>query len=108
MLRVVSGVSRRVGCYVRIVLPRPRVRSGVRYADIAVGKGAEAKEGVRVALQWVLRRSNGYFVDGSVNTVLGASKSDFDPFIFTVGDGKALPGLDEAVRARVGTDAKVS
>lgn len=43
-------------------------------------------------MQWVLRRSNGYFVDSS-------EVSDSVPFIFTVGDPKgAIAGLDEGIR----------
>ena len=42
--------------------------------------------------QWVLRRSNGYFVDSS-------AVSDSVPFIFTVGDSNgAIEGLDEGIR----------
>lgn len=39
----------------------------------------------------MLRKSNGYFVDSS-------AVNDSVPFIFTVGDGTAIAGLDEAVR----------
>jgi FKBP-type peptidyl-prolyl cis-trans isomerase len=77
------------------VLPREaynKLSSGVIYADIAVGNGEAVKEGSRVNLQWVLRKSNGYFVDSS-------AVSDSVPFIFTVGDPKgAIAGLDEAIR----------
>ena len=40
-----------------------RTPSGARYADLKVGNGPEVTAGSRVSLQWVLRRSNGYFVD---------------------------------------------
>ena len=50
------------------------------------------KEGSRVNVQWVLRRSNGYFVDSS-------AVSDSVPFIFEVGDPRgAIRGLDEGIR----------
>jgi hypothetical protein len=66
--------------------------SGVIYADVRPGSGKDvAHEGSRVNLQWVLRRSNGYFVDSS-------SVNESVPFIFTVGDGTAIKGLDEAIR----------
>jgi FKBP-type peptidyl-prolyl cis-trans isomerase len=69
-----------------------KLPSGVVYADIRVGSGFEsAQVGNRVNIQWVLRRSNGYFVDSS------QVQGDV-PFIFTVGDGKAIVGLDEAIR----------
>ena len=77
------------------VLPRDaynKLPSGVIYADISQGSGEIVKEGSRVNLQWVLRRSNGYFVDSS-------AVSDSVPFIFTVGDPKgAIAGLDEGIR----------
>ncbi|KAL9178732.1 hypothetical protein ACHAXT_003863 [Thalassiosira profunda] len=77
------------------VLPREaykKLPSGVIYADISVGNGEEVKEGSKVNLQWVLRRSNGYFVDSS-------AVSDSVPFIFTVGDPNgAIAGLDEAIK----------
>lgn len=77
------------------VLPREaynKLDSGVIYADISVGSGDVAKQGSKVNLQWVLRRSNGYFVDSS-------AVSDSVPFIFTVGDPNgAIAGIDEGVR----------
>ncbi|KAL3773558.1 hypothetical protein ACHAWO_003045 [Cyclotella atomus] len=77
------------------VLPREaynKLSSGVIYADISQGNGETVKEGSRVNLQWVLRRSNGYFVDSS-------AVSDSVPFIFTVGDPNgAIAGLDEGIR----------
>lgn len=50
------------------VLPREaynKLDSGVIYADISKGSGETVKAGSKVNLQWVLRRSNGYFVDSS-------------------------------------------
>lgn len=77
------------------VLPREaynKLSSGVIYADISKGSGETVKDGSRVNLQWVLRRSNGYFVDSS-------AVSDSVPFIFTVGDPNgAIVGLDEGIR----------
>lgn len=77
------------------VLPESRfvtLGSGVKYADLVVGTGAEVSEGNRVNLQWVLRRSNGYFVDSS-------AVDESVPFVFTVGDRTgAVAGLDQAVR----------
>ena len=77
------------------VLPREaynKLDSGVIYADISKGDGEIVKEGKKVNTQWVLRRSNGYFVDSS-------AVSDSVPFIFTVGDPNgAIEGLDEGIR----------
>jgi hypothetical protein len=68
-----------------------KLPSGVVYADLRKGSGETATEGSRANLQWVLRRSNGYFVDSS-------ERNESVPFIFTIGDGKAIKGIDEAVR----------
>jgi FKBP-type peptidyl-prolyl cis-trans isomerase len=69
-----------------------KLPSGVIYADLREGgTGDVIGEGSRVNLQWVLRKSNGYFVDSS-EVQAGV------PFIFTVGDKKAIDGLDEGVR----------
>jgi len=69
-----------------------KLDSGVIYADLRPGSGTETVgPGSRVNLQWVLRKSNGYFVDSS-------ERNGSVPFIFNVGDGTAIQGLDEAVR----------
>lgn len=69
-----------------------KLASGVIYADLRKGSGTQVVQaGSRVNLQWVLRKSNGYFVDSS-------ERNDSVPFIFTVGDGQAIAGLDEGVR----------
>eukprot|EP00591_Stephanopyxis_turris_P005238 CAMPEP_0195523226 /NCGR_PEP_ID=MMETSP0794_2-20130614/22144_1 /TAXON_ID=515487 /ORGANISM="Stephanopyxis turris, Strain CCMP 815" /LENGTH=169 /DNA_ID=CAMNT_0040653161 /DNA_START=240 /DNA_END=749 /DNA_ORIENTATION=+ len=72
--------------------------SGVMYEDLREGDGEQVVEGKRVNVQWVLKRSNGYFVDSS-------AKNDGVPFIFVVGDRNrgAIGGLDEGIRGmRVG------
>jgi len=66
--------------------------SGVIYADLREGGGDMViGEGSRVNMQWVLRKSNGYFVDSS-------EVQNGVPFIFTVGDKSAIAGVDEGVR----------
>lgn len=83
-----------------------KITGGGQYADLAAGNGPEVQEGSKVSLQWVLRRSNGYYVDGSVKMLSAKSgavtvDSNFDEennFIFTVGDGLAMPGVDAGVR----------
>ena len=86
-----------------------KLDSGVRVADLKQGSGPEVGDGSRVALQWVLRRSNGYFVDSSLGALAsgpgggtlslgGDASEDFTPFLFTVGDGKALRGIEDGVR----------
>ncbi len=72
-----------------------KLPSGLIYADLLRGKDSAAtstaQAGSRVNLQWVLRKSNGYFVDSS------ATQNSI-PFIFTIGDGTAIAGVDEGVR----------
>ena len=68
-----------------------KLSSGTIYADLRPGSGNTVKEGSKVNLQWVLRKSNGYFVDSS-------ERNDSVPFIFTVGDGNAIKGVDEGIR----------
>jgi FKBP-type peptidyl-prolyl cis-trans isomerase len=69
-----------------------KLSSGVIYADMQLGTSDETVQpGSRVNLQWVLRKSNGYFVDSS-------AVNDSVPFIFTVGDHTAIAGLDEGVQ----------
>ena len=86
-----------------------KITGGGRYADLGEvpAKGAEIVEGSKVSLQWVLRRSNGYYVDGSIKMLSAkgggavAVNSNFDEennFVFTVGDGQAMPGVDAGVR----------
>ncbi|CAB9497945.1 FK506-binding protein 3 [Seminavis robusta] len=68
-----------------------KLDSGVIYADLLKGKAdAVVKAGSKVNLEWVLRKSNGYFVDSS--QVVGS------PFIFTVGDKTAIAGVDQGVQ----------
>lgn len=73
----------------RVLLP-----SGVSVQDLREGDGDYVTEGKRVNIQWVLKRSNGYFIDSSSN-------NDGVPFIFVVGGKKgqrAIDGLDEGIR----------
>ena len=67
--------------------------TGVTYYDAVVGSGDDyVKEGNTVQFLWVLRRSNGYFVDASSNY-------DNDPFIYKVGNtNKVIRGIDEGIR----------
>lgn len=78
-----------------------KIPGGGRFADLKVGTGAEVVEGSKVSMNWVLRRSNGYFVDASNTDGFSTKKDNFDEsnsFVFTVGDGKALKGVDAGVR----------
>jgi len=69
-----------------------KLDSGVQYFDYVIGEGAEVQEGKTVQFQWVLRRSNGYFVDASSNY-------GDEPFIYKVGNTKkVIKGVDEGIR----------
>lgn len=75
-----------------------KLPSGVVYADTRPGTGPDvAGEGKRANVQWVLRKSNGYFVDSS-------AVDDGKPFVWRIGDrAAAIAGVDEGVRGmRVG------
>ena len=73
-----------------------KLDSGLIIADIFKGKegGDTVQSGSKVTLEWVLRKSNGYFVDSS--QVVG------NPFIFTVDGKSAIKGVDEGVRGMKG------
>lgn len=73
------------------------LENGVQYFDAVVGDGPVAEAGKSVQFQWVIRRTNGYFVDASSNYAN-------EPFIYRVGDlKKVLPGVDAGIRGmRVG------
>ena len=91
------------------VAPREKsvkLPSGVEYFDAVIGSGKTAEEGKTVQFEWVLRRSNGYFVDSSDN--YGGEGGE--PFIYKVGNTlKVIPGLDEGIRGmRVGGVRKLN
>eukprot|EP01038_Epipyxis_sp_PR26KG_P009226 gene9226-12439_t len=70
-----------------VILP-----SGTKYYDAIIGDGPVVEEGKSVQFLWVLRRANGYFVDGSVNY-------NNEPFIYRVGNtNKVIEGIDEGIR----------
>jgi FKBP-type peptidyl-prolyl cis-trans isomerase len=74
-------------------LPREaykKLDGGLVYANMRVGGGKEAVEGSKCNVQWVLRKSNGYFVDSS-------QVSDSVPFIFAIGDGTAIKGVNDGM-----------
>lgn len=51
--------------------------ASVQITDIVVGDGAAADTGKGVTLQWVMRRSNGYYVSSS-------AEGEGEPFIYRV------------------------
>ena len=82
-----------------VIAPMPKssyvnLDSGLTYADMRAGNSDNeiAEDGKRVNIQWVLRRSDGYFVDSS-------EVSDSMSFIFTIGDDNgAIKGINDGVK----------
>ena len=69
--------------------------SGLKYQDITVGTGQEAKTGDTVSVHY-----SGYLTDG---TKFDSSVDRGEPFQFTVGAGNVIAGWDEGlVGMRVG------
>ncbi|XP_031478535.1 peptidyl-prolyl cis-trans isomerase FKBP16-1, chloroplastic [Nymphaea colorata] len=70
---------------------RPRkMTSGVKFLDMIEGMGPEAHEGDLVKVNYVCRRSNGYFVHSTVDQFTGES----NPIILPL-DDKIIKGLKE-------------
>ena len=65
------------------------------------------EKGDEVVIDYILRRSNGYFIYG---TVEGVSFQPLDvptePFRFTVGDESVIPGLSDVVLGMGGSNSK--
>jgi FKBP-type peptidyl-prolyl cis-trans isomerase len=74
--------------------------SGLRYVDLAIGAGAEAKAGDRVAVHYT-----GWLDDG---TKFDSSVDRGTPFGFPLGAGRVIKGWDEGVAGmRVGGKRKL-
>ncbi len=74
--------------------------SGLQYADIVVGTGAEAVPGKTVSVHYV-----GTLTDGKK---FDSSRDRNEPFEFTLGDGHVIKGWDEGVAGmRVGGTRKL-
>jgi len=65
--------------------------SGLRYLDLKVGDGAEARAGKRAVVDWV-----GYTAGYQAKKIESTRETD-EPFVFTIGSGEAIPGFEEAV-----------
>ncbi|PKA55844.1 Peptidyl-prolyl cis-trans isomerase FKBP16-1, chloroplastic [Apostasia shenzhenica] len=73
--------------------------SGVKVEELVEGQGSETHEGDTVQVNYVCRRSNGYFVHSSVDQFSGESK----PVILSLGGNEVIQGLkDVLVGMRVG------
>ena len=62
--------------------------SGLKYVDVAVGAGAEAKAGQSVTVHYTGRFEDGKVFDSSVGK---------QPFEFPLGGGRVIKGWDEGV-----------
>lgn len=63
--------------------------SGLKYVDLVIGKGAEAKSGSRVSVHYT-----GWLEDG---TKFDSSVDRGQPFSFLLGGGEVIRGWDEGV-----------
>ncbi|PSC73907.1 peptidyl-prolyl cis-trans isomerase FKBP16-chloroplastic isoform X2 [Micractinium conductrix] len=79
--------------------------SGVRVQVLAEGSGPAAAPGDAVLVDFVLRRSNGYFIYGTVDGVSFQPKDvPVGPVPLKLGDGSVVPGLEDVlVGARPGS-----
>jgi FKBP-type peptidyl-prolyl cis-trans isomerase FkpA len=88
------------------VEPKPKVvetKSGLKYEDLKVGKGDEAKPGMTARVHytgWLLK--GGKVFDSS-------KKPGREPFEFTLGKGEVIKGWDEGVAGmKVGGKRKLT
>jgi len=65
--------------------------SGARFADLRVGDGPMPKIGQTVVIEWV-----GYTAGYQAKKIESTRETD-TPFVFTLGQGKAIPAIEEAV-----------
>ncbi|KAJ6752520.1 hypothetical protein OIU85_002892 [Salix viminalis] len=70
-----------------------KLASGVRFQEIIEGEGSEAQEGDTVEVNYVCRRSNGYFVHSTVDQFSGESS----PVILPLDENQIIKGLKEVL-----------
>ncbi|XAR56821.1 Peptidylprolyl isomerase [Bertholletia excelsa] len=70
-----------------------KLASGVRIQDIIEGEGPEAHEGNQVKINYVCRRSNGYFVHSTIDQFSGESS----PIILPLDEKQIIKGLKEVL-----------
>lgn len=68
--------------------------SGLKYADLTVGKGQEAKAGDTVKVDY----TGWLYQKGTRGAKFDSSKDRDKPFIFTIGEGKVIKGWEEGVK----------
>jgi len=72
------------------VTPEVTTQSGLKYEDVTVGEGAEAKAGDNVNVHYT-----GWLTDGQK---FDSSKDRNQPFQFSLGAGMVIRGWDEGVQ----------
>ena len=80
-----------------------RTKLGVPFEDVYIGPNPKdertVEEGDVVEIDYVLRRSNGYFIYGTIQGVsFQPSDVPTEPFLFKVGSETVIPGLSDVVR----------
>ncbi|KDP23637.1 hypothetical protein JCGZ_23470 [Jatropha curcas] len=70
-----------------------KLDSGVRIQEIIEGEGSEAHEGDVVEINYVCRRSNGYFVHSTVDQFSGESS----PVILPLDENRIIKGLKDVL-----------
>ena len=65
--------------------------TGARFADLRVGDGATPRPGQTVVIEWV-----GYTAGYQAKKIESTRETD-TPFVFTIGQGQAIPAFEEAV-----------
>ena len=68
--------------------------SGLKYTDLAVGKGQEAKAGDTVKVDY----TGWLYQKGARGAKFDSSKDRNKAFIFTIGEGKVIKGWEEGVK----------
>ncbi|WCJ33754.1 FKBP-like peptidyl-prolyl cis-trans isomerase family protein [Euphorbia peplus] len=70
-----------------------KLGNGVRIQEIVEGEGPEAREGDLVEVNYVCRRSNGYFVHSTVDQFSGESS----PVVLPLDDSRTIKGLKDVL-----------
>ncbi len=68
--------------------------TGLKYEDVKVGTGAEAKAGQLATVHY----TGWLWVDGKRGNKFDSSKDRNDPFAFPLGGGRVIKGWDEGVQ----------
>lgn len=72
-------------------LPPFRNVNGVKIQEVYFGKGKTVEKGSQVSVKYVMRRSNGYFIDASYGF------DRFETYSFRTGNGQVVQGFEIGV-----------